>query len=469
MSLTNLAKAIGLSDEHSEMIKILLNLRRKVSSRNELLSAYYEGDIEPAPIGIDTIPESSKPEFHCSWPQKAVTSVSERVRLDGFVFSGDEEQAEMKNIISSNNLIGNFNRHIQSILTHGCIFATINMGEDRKAKIRFHTADNAWAVWNHAEGRIAYGMVIANWQLTSYSKNREVPTQVNLYTPAKTVVINRLTANKWKASEYKLPISNPMMVAFSFRATGSKPFGQTRITNTVRSITDEVVRTLQNMSVAGALYSTPQKYLLGLSEEQFDELSKSKWSTYIGSVLLSTTDEEGNKPTTGQFSASSPQPFIDAIRTQAALFSGATGVPLNSLGIVQDNPSSAEAIAAAREDICIAAEDLIESCAESMREVALIAMAVENNKTIDGLTEVQSSVMAHFKDPSKPSIVSQADAHVKIASVRPGYADSDVFLENMGFTQGDIERVKSDEVKASSGMAIKALFGSQVTANADTA
>jgi hypothetical protein len=36
------------------------------------------------------------------------------------------------------------------------------------------------------------------------------------------------------------------------------------------------------------------------------------------------------------------------LRQLAAQFAGETGVPLNSLGVVQDNPSSAEAIYATR-------------------------------------------------------------------------------------------------------------------------
>ena len=50
----------------------------------------------------------------------------------------------------------------------------------------------------------------------------------------------------------------------------------------------------------------------------------------------------GNAPTLTQLPSNSPQALIDIIRCDAALFSGATGVPLNSMGIIQDNPSSAD-------------------------------------------------------------------------------------------------------------------------------
>lgn len=126
------------------------------------------------------------------------------------------------------------------------------------------------------------------------------------------------------------------------------------------------------MAVSGAFYAIPLMAATGLTDEQFDSMVGSKWIMRVGSWFLSTRDEDGNVPSLQQFSGVSPQPYIDAVMTYAKLFSGATGVPLNSLWIVQDNPSSAEAIAAQREDVCVAAEDCIESNRVAMRNVALM-------------------------------------------------------------------------------------------------
>ena len=38
------------------------------------------------------------------------------------------------------------------------------------------------------------------------------------------------------------------------------------------------------------------------------------------------------------------QPHMDMIRTDVALFSGETGIPVNALGIIHDNPASDAAI-----------------------------------------------------------------------------------------------------------------------------
>lgn len=220
---------------------------------------------------------------------------------------------------------------------------------------------------------------------------------------------------------------------------------------------DEVERTLRYMAVSSAFYATPQRYLMGLSDEMFDEMVGRQWQAIIGSMLVATKNQDESAPTAGQFPANSPQPYIDAISAYAKLFSGATGVPLNSLGIVQDNPSSAEAIDAQREDICVAAEDCIESNRVSMANVALMAMAVEGNTTIDGLTDEQLAVTPHFRNPRTPSLASTADAMVKVAGVLDGFSQTREFLSGMGFEAAEVESIRSQLRRSQAGAIVSAV------------
>jgi hypothetical protein len=52
-----------------------------------------------------------------------------------------------------------------------------------------------------------------------------------------------------------------------------------------------------------------------------------------------------------------------------------------------------------------------------------------------------------------PSIASTTDAALKLASARQGFADTDVFLEMVGFSPADIRRIKAQEQR-SRGMAV---------------
>lgn len=460
-NLSTALEAVGLEPEDRKTLEALLNVYDGVKKRNEELRNYYEGDITPPSIGIDNIPTNVTVDMQCDWPRKAVTSVSERARLDCFTFAGNDADPTMSRIAKDNDLVGSYNRHVSSELTQGCMFGTVNGVEGKKgtAAVRFHTAETAAGIFDVANSRLASGFAIADMKRTPWSETKAVPVQLNMQVPGAVVMLKQFEYGRWVAEKKEHPLDRPLMELFAFRPTGIKPFGQTRITKTVRNISDEVVRTLQNMAISAAFYAHPQKYLMGLTEESYDAMVTSKWKMTIDSMLLATRDDDGNVPVFGQLPAVSPQPYIEIIRSYAALFSGATGVPLNSLGIVQDNPSSAEAIAAAREDICIAAQDLIESNSVSLRNVALMAMAVAENKTIDELSDQQKTVMAHFKDPSMPSIVSQADAMVKIASVDEAFAGTSVFYEQMGFDEATRRRIMSEKVKNENRAAINALFG----------
>lgn len=442
MNIQGITSAYGLSAEDSAALSDLVDVHESVAARNALLDSYYESERRAPSIGIDNIPDDVDPGVKCDWARKAVTSVSERVRMDGFVFEGDYEDAALGRVLAENDLNDAFNRHVSSELLHGCMFATVQR-DGGATSVRMHTAETSAAIWDTAAGRIGSGFVVADMRKFDWSP-RPVPSQVNLHLPGRVVVLRRTGSVHWAAEELRTPLDRPMMEAFCFRATGGKPFGETRVTPTVRYLVDEVERTLRYMAVSSAFYATPQRYIMGLTDAQFDEMVGDKWKSYIGSMLLGTFNEDsGSAPAVGQFPAVSPQPYIEAIQTYAKLFSGATGVPLNSLGIVQDNPSSAEAIDAQREDICTAAEDCIESNRISMRNVALMAMAVEGNTKIDGLTDEQKTVMPHFRNPRTPSLAATADAMVKIAGVLDGFSQTREFLTGMGFEAAEVESIRS--------------------------
>ncbi|WP_303249714.1 phage portal protein [uncultured Slackia sp.] len=460
VELHDIDKAAGLAPADAAVLSQLLSVFKDRAQRNGLLAKYYEAKQPTPSIGVDNIPENVQVGARCDWASKAVTSVSERVRMDGFGFAGDYRDPVLEEVERSCRLSASFNRHVASELVHGCMFVTVQRGGSGVA-VRTHTAETAAAIWDEAEQRIGAGFVIADARRTKWSPTNPVPVQVNMHLPGRVVVLTQAAPAKWTARTLPTPLDRPMMEAFCFRPTGGKPFGQSRITPTVRYLVDEVERTMRYMAVSGALYATPKDVLLGLTDQQFKAMSEAKWSVMVGSLFMGTRDKNGQSPDYRRIQSASPQPYIDSIQTYAKLFSGATGVPLNSLGIVQDNPASAEAIAAQREDICVAAEDCIESNREAMRNVALMAMAVGNNTTLDGLTDEQLSVVPNFKNPMRPSLAATADAMVKVASVMDGFAQTREFLANMGFTPTEVESVRSQLDADANRRALTAIMGGQ--------
>lgn len=460
MNIDGILNASGLSPDEKAALEELVEVANAVEPRNDLLDGFFEGDRRTPSYGIDNIPPEVNPDLRVDWARKAVTSVSERVRMDGFTFAGDYEDEAFGRIVLANDLSNAYNRTVESELTHGCAFATVQRVGSSTA-IRMHTAETAAAIWDTANQRIGAGFVIADVKRRSWSGLKPVPVQVNLHMPGKVVVLRLIGPAKWIADSMPTPLDRPMMEAFCFRPTGTKPFGQTRITNAVRSYIDEVNRTLRYMAVSGAFYAIPMMAATGLTDEAYDAMAKSKWMMRVGSWFLATKDEDGGTPNIQQFPGVSPQPYIDTVMTYAKLFSGATGIPLNSLGIVQDNPSSAEAIESSREDICMAAEDCIDFNRTSMKNVALMAMAVEGNTTIDGLTDEQKSVMPHFKNPMRPSLASTADAMSKIAAAVPEFSRTREYWTGQGFDAAEVESILSQIGSEQNRAALMSIMGGE--------
>ena len=172
-----------------------------------------------------------------------------------------------------------------------------------------------------------------------------------------------------------------------------------------------------------------------------------KFKQYVGSIIASTTNPEtGEKPSFGQLTQGNIKPHVDMLRMLATQFSAATGLTVTDTGVVNDaNPTSSDAILAQSQTLVNMAEQLNESNGDALRTIALMALAITNGVALRDLPDDQKNVVAHFKNPAMPSVASTADAAIKIASARENFADTDVFLEMVGFDQADIRRIKAQE------------------------
>ena len=154
----------------------------------------------------------------------------------------------------------------------------------------------------------------------------------------------------------------------------------------------------------------------------------------------------GEKPSFGQLPQGSITPHVDMLRMVATQFSAATGLTVTDTGVVNDaNPSSSDALLAQSQTLVAMAEQLNTGNGDALRTIALMALAVRNDTTIEELSDEQRAIIAHFRNPAMPSVAVTADAALKIASVRSGFASTDTFLEMVGFDKADIRRIRAQE------------------------
>lgn len=245
-------------------------------------------------------------------------------------------------------------------------------------------------------------------------------------------------------------MKRPLMEALIWNATSSKPFGRSRIKEPVRRLIQGYVRTIANATIGLEFATSPQKYILGVSDEQYDAVISQGFKQYIGNIIATTTDPTtGEKPTFGQLSQGNISPHVEMLRVLATQFSAATGLTVTDTGVVNDaNPTSSEAIIAQSRTLIGMAEQLNVGNGDALRNIAMMATAIKNNVSLDSLTDDQREVVAHFKNPAMPSVAVTTDAAIKISSARPAFANTDTFLEMIGFNQADIRRIKEQEQRA---------------------
>ena len=442
------AQVAGFPIEEQEKLLKLLNVYDNHLSKNVEKNKYYEGKISLNEVNLGlALPDGMrKLEIGCAWGAKTVDVLAARSLFDGFVGANGNEVTELDQICINNDLIAEYAKACRDELKYGCTFATLSKDEEIGCKIRFHSPQTAAALWNGEKGRIDCGFAIIDTVPDDDEALSWSPSLIYYYTDDALWVLEK-RMGMWYSKPYYHKMGRPLMEAFIWNATSNKPFGRSRIKEPVRRLIDGYVRTIANATIGLEFATAPQKYLLGVTDEQYDAVVNQKFRQYVGSIIAATNNPEtGEKPTFGQLTQGSLSPHVEMIRVLATQFSAATGLSVTDTGVVNDaNPTSSDAILAQSQTLIAMAEQLNISNGDALRTIALMAIAISNDLALNSLTEEQRDVVAHFKNPAMPSVAMTADAAIKIASVRPDFASTDTFLEMIGFDKANIRRIKAQE------------------------
>ena len=440
----------GLPAEEFADLLSLINTYNHYSGKNRIKNKYYEGKISLNSVNLGiALPEGMRGlEIGCSWGAKTVDVLAARSMFDGFVGVNGEDVAELDRITDNNNLVDEYIKACRDELKYGCCFATLS-DSDEGVKIRFHSPQMAAANWDGEKGRIRNGFAIIDTAPNNEKSTEWTPSRINYYTDDCIWVLQRYDT-LWTAEAHPHKMGRPLMEALIWNATSDKPFGRSRIKEPIRRLIDGYVRTIANATIGLEFSTSPQKYLLGVTDDQYDALINQKFKQYVGNIIAATWNPEtGEKPTFGQLLQGSISPHVEMIRILATQFSAATGLTVTDTGVVSEaNPTSADAVMAQSQTLIATAQQLNIGNGVALRSIALMALAISNGVTLADLTEDQKAVVAHFKNPAMPSVAATSDAAIKIASAREGFADTDVFLEMLGFDKADIRRIKAQEQKS---------------------
>lgn len=201
-------------------------------------------------------------------------------------------------------------------------------------------------------------------------------------------------------------------------------------------IMESALRTIKRSEISAEFYSFPQKYVVGTSQ---DAEPMDKWKATMSSLLEFTKDEDGDSPTLGQFTQQSMTPYTEQLRTFAALFAGETGLTLDDLGFVSDNPSSAEAIKASHENLRLMARKAQRTFGSGFLNVGYLAACLRDKYPyLRRQLYLTTPVWEPIFEPDTAMLSSMGDGVIKINQAVPGYFNKDNLRNLTGIEPSDL-------------------------------
>lgn len=436
----------GLPDDLQATLNTLVNTWQARYPGNARRQSYLDCKVFVESLNIALPREIARDlRIVSTWPEKAVFSLTSRCHWDGVVApDGSEDPYGLSSILEENRFATEIGQAIASAATHGVAFLATLPGDvsagDPSVLVLPYSAMTAAALWDRRRRGISAGLLINDVDYLGR------PTELILLTPRVMVSMAPLGSQGWFVTGHvEHHLSRTPIEALVYRGNLDRPLGRSRLTDGVLSIVDRAVRASMRMDLSSELFTAPGLLLRGVDEATFDKI-KHSWSWQLGSVKGLSRDEDGDIPEVDTIPQQSMQPYVDQLRELAQELAGALSLPVGSLGIVQDNPSSADAIYAAREELVTEASDFNDANSYALNRVYRNILLLR-----DGwLPEDAARISTHWRNPARPSIVSQSDAMIKQIQAIPELGRTDVALEELGYTRQQIARIRA-QVEQSRG------------------
>ena len=395
-------------------------LREKLSAKKTRIDErykFYEMKHIAADMEISTPPQLKWRMMDVlGWCEKAVNSLSDRLVFGGF----KNDAYNLTGIYQLNNQDILVDSTILGALICACSFIYITQDEDGQPLMRTVDASTATGIIDPITNMLKEGYAI----LEVDDKGKPLveayllPHQTDVYENGEFV------------RTFRHPAPYPLLVPVIYRPDAKRPFGHSRISRACMDYQDSAARTIKRSEISAEFYSYPQRYVLGMDP---DAEQMEKWKATMSAMLRIDKDDDGDKPTVGQFQQQSMTPHLDQIKVFAGMFAGETGLTLDDLGFPSQNPSSSEAIKASHESLRLTARKAQRDFSVGLLNAGYLAACLRDGTDYkrNQLYETTVRWLPIF-EPDLSSLAGVGDAVQKIQTSFPGYFDEEKLNELTG-------------------------------------
>ena len=382
--------------------------RKLISKQIRVLKRYRYYEMKNSIEDISgLIPDSFKwLTSALGWCAKAVDSLADRIMFDSF----ENDDYEINEIFRLNNSDILFDSSVLSALISSCSFIYIGREADGYPSLQVIDGGNATGIIDPVTNMLTEGYAVL--ERDEYNK----PVLEAYFQPYRTEYYVNGSLKAEMTLNHNAPYA--LLVPIINRPDAKRPFGHSRISRACMSLTQSALRTLKRSEVSAEFYSIPQKYIIGLSE---DSEFNGRYAT-MASFLDIGKDENGDKPSVGQFQQQSMTPYTEQLKTIASIFAGETGLTLDDLGFSLSNPSSSESIKASHENLRLTARKAQRTFGTGFLNAGYLSACLRDNFTYDRRAFTKTSPLwLPIFEPDVSSLGGIGDAILKINQAVPDY------------------------------------------------
>lgn len=402
-----------------EKLKRKLELKR---TRVDVRYRYYEAKNVMRDLRISTPPQLLGMSPCLGWCAKSVDAVADRLVFRDF----KNDNFDMMSIYRMNNPDVLFPDAITSALISACSFIYISLDADNEPRLEVLDGSRATGEIDTRTGMLTEGYAILQ------TGDRGRPTVEAYFLPGET--------HFYYAGERAPEIVHyfapyPLLVPIIHRPGAKRPFGHSRISRAEMSIVQSALRTVKRSEISAEFYSFPQRYALG-TDPDGDALEK--WKAGMSILLEITKDEDGDRPTVGQFEQASMEPHSKQLRDFAALFAGESGLTLDDLGFSTENPASADAIRSSHETLRLAARSAQRSFGTGFLNAGYLAACLRDRQLYARAAVYETAPRWEpIFTPDSAMLSNIGDGAIKLNQAVPGFIGSETLHDMTGIEGGD--------------------------------
>ena len=385
------------------------------SGRVQVRYSYYDMKHMAKDFGMSTPPDLQYWMSVLGWCSTAVDSLADRLVFREFA----DDNFGLNDIYSMNNPDVLFPSAVRGALIGSCDFIYISMDGDGYPILNVIDGMNATGTIDPTTGLLQEGYAVLE------RDDNGDPIIEAYFLPYKTEYYQKRSV---KTIEHISPY--PLLVPIIYRPDAKRPFGHSHISRACMGIVDSAVRTIKRSEIAAEFYSFPQKYVLGTSN---DSEPLDTWASAMSMMLEITKDDDGDKPSVGQFQQQSMSPHVEQLKMFASLFAGETGLTLEDLGFSSGNPASSEAIKASHENLRLKARAAQRTFGSGFLNAGYLAACIRDKQSYSrSQLYLTTPKWEPVFEPDASAMSGIGDAALKLQQAFPDYFTEDKLRDLMG-------------------------------------